>query len=151
MVRCVPYTFPQRVHKGAVGMGSIHHAKRNIRLTMVWPAITVLVGVLLLSGCAEFKISGEDTRIGNRTIGGTAAASNRNSSMAPTSFLEQLWGEISDGVTNRTRKMTGRQAPGHTLSEASWGMEYDNVGKTANCEMAAEIILTRSSRECRRQ
>ncbi|WP_339271094.1 hypothetical protein NYE54_07075 [Paenibacillus sp. FSL K6-1330] len=103
-------------------MGSIHHAKRNIRLTMVWPAIIVLVGVLLLSGCAEFKISGEDTRIENRTIGGAAAA-NRNSSMAPASFLEQLWGEISDGVTNRTRKMRGRQTPGHTLSEASWRME----------------------------
>ncbi|MBT2765485.1 hypothetical protein [Paenibacillus sp. ISL-20] len=104
-------------------MGSIHHAKRNIRLTMVWPAIIVLVGVLLLSGCAEFKISGEDPRIENRTIGETAAASNRNSSMTPASFLGKLWGEISDGVSSRARIMTGRQTPSRTLPEAGWRMD----------------------------
>lgn len=105
-------------------MVSIHHAKRNIRLTMARPAIIVMVvGVMLLSGCAEFKMSREDTRIENRSIGGTATAINRSTSMAPASFLGQLWGEIANGVTNRTRKMTGRQTQGHTLSEASWRME----------------------------
>lgn len=104
-------------------MGSIHHAKRNIRLTMVRPAIIVMVvGVMLLSGCAEFKMSLEDTRIENRSAQGMATASNRSTSMAPASFLEELWGDISDGVTNRTRIMTGRQTPGRTLSEASWRM-----------------------------
>lgn len=104
-------------------MGSIHYAKRNIRLTMAWPAIIVMVGVILISGCAEFKISREDTRIENRSAQGLTTASNRSTSMAPASFLGQLWGEISDGVTNRTRKMTGRQTPSRTLFEASWRME----------------------------
>lgn len=105
-------------------MGSIHHAKRNIRLTMARPAIIVMVvGVMLISGCAEFKMSREDTRIENRSAQGMATASNRSASIAPASFLEQLWGDISDGVTNRTRIMTGRQTPSRSLSEASWRME----------------------------
>ncbi|MGE7825881.1 hypothetical protein [Paenibacillus sp. NPDC093718] len=105
-------------------MGFIHHAKRNMRLTMAWPAIIVLVvGVILLSGCAEFRISREDTQIENRSTQGMATASNGSTSMTPASFLGQLWGDISDGVKNRTRKMTGRQTPSRTLSEASWRME----------------------------
>jgi hypothetical protein len=104
-------------------MESIQHVKRNIRITMAWPAIIVMVGVILLSGCAELKMSVEDPRIENRSIGGTATAINRSTSMAPASFLGQLWGEIANGVTNRTKKMTGRQTQGHTLSEASWRME----------------------------
>ncbi|RAR41752.1 hypothetical protein [Paenibacillus sp. MDMC362] len=105
-------------------MGSIHHAKRNIRLTLAWPAIIVMVvGVILLAGCAEFKMPRDDTRIENRSVQGRATASNRSTSMAPASFLGQLWGDISDGVTNRTRKMTGRQTPSRTLFEASWRME----------------------------
>lgn len=104
-------------------MESIQHVKRSIRITMAWPAIIVMVGVILLSGCAELKMSVEDPRIENRSIEGTTTAINRNASMTPSSFLGQLWGEISDGVSSRARIMTGRQTPSRTLPQAGWRMD----------------------------
>ena len=104
-------------------MGSIHHAKRNIRLTMAWPAIIVMVvGVMLISGCAEFKMSREDTRIENRSAQGMVTASNRSTSMTPASFLEQLWGHIGRG--DEPHQNNDRQANAEPYSiEASWRME----------------------------
>lgn len=111
-------------------MEFIHHSKRNTRLPMAWPTIIVIVIVLLLTGCAENRMSYGDTLDESRTFRRPAAETHKGSTIAPVSFIEHLWGEVWNGVTNRTRKMTGKQTPSHITSDSSWRIDiplYDGL------------------------
>lgn len=103
-------------------MESLDYSKRNARLVVAWQIMIVMVGVILLSGCAEFSAFRANMQIEERSIGGAASESNRDSSIAPASFIGQVWGELSDGVSNRARIMTGRQTQSRSVPDSTWRM-----------------------------
>lgn len=101
-------------------MESLDYSKRNARLVVAWQIMIVMVGVILLSGCAEFSAFRANMQMEERPIGG--AASNRDSSIAPASFIGQVWEELSDGVSNRARILTGRQTQSRSVPDSAWRM-----------------------------
>ncbi|MHA2853992.1 hypothetical protein ACXZ7E_08380 [Paenibacillus lautus] len=103
-------------------MEILHHSKRNARLSAAWLAMIIMVGVILLSGCAEFRASRANMQIEERSIGGAASGSDRDSSIAPASFIGQVWEELSDGVSNRARIMTGGQTQSRSVPDSAWRM-----------------------------
>ncbi|SEL73000.1 hypothetical protein SAMN04488688_105309 [Paenibacillus sp. cl141a] len=103
-------------------MESLGFSKRNARLVVAWQIMIVMVGVLLLSGCAEFSAFRANMQIEERSIGGAASESNRDSSIAPASFIGQIWGDLSEGVSNRARIMTGRQTQSRSVTDSAWRM-----------------------------
>ncbi|WP_411553118.1 hypothetical protein [Paenibacillus lautus] len=103
-------------------METQHHSKRIAMHVMAWPAMIMIVGVILLSGCAEFSAFRANMQIEERSIGGAVSGSDRDSSIAPASFIGQVWGELSDGVSNRARIMTGRQTQSRSVPDSTWRM-----------------------------
>ena len=102
-------------------MESLDCSKRNARLVVAWKIVIVIVGVILLSGCAEFSAFRANMQIEERSIGGAASGSDRDSSIAPHP-LSVKYGELSDGVSNRARIMTGRQTQSRSVPDSTWRM-----------------------------
>lgn len=102
-------------------MSYIQHTKLSTRFTMAWSAICLIAVVLFVSGCGGDQISyGEALPLDGTNLKGPTSAIHKDSPEALASFIEKLWGEVWNGVTHRTRQMTGNQVPpGRTLSDSS--------------------------------
>jgi hypothetical protein len=112
LIRYVPYTFLQEVHKEAAKMSLLQHAKQNAGFTMVWLAMGLIVMVLFVSGCGGDRMSYRETLTpSGKSLKGSTAEMHKDSPASSASFIEKLWGEVWDGVTHRTRQMTGEQVP----------------------------------------
>ncbi|ANA81188.1 hypothetical protein C7121_00280 [Paenibacillus glucanolyticus] len=93
-------------------MSLLQHAKQNAGFTMVWLAMGLIVMVLFVSGCGGDRMSYRETLTpSGKSLKGSTAEMHKDSPASSASFIEKLWGEVWDGVTHRTRQMTGEQVP----------------------------------------
>lgn len=90
-------------------MESMRDSKWNNTPVMSWLAIFLIVGVILLSGCAGNRIYHGEALDENRTLRGVVVGTNyRGASITQVSFIEHIWENIWNGMNDRIRKMTGR-------------------------------------------
>lgn len=91
-------------------MESIHNTKWNNSPVMAWLAIFLIVGIILLSGCAgNHRIYHGEALDESRNLRGTVVTANyRGASIPQVSFIEHIWENIWNGMNDRIRKMTGR-------------------------------------------